>query len=211
MTGRAIVVGVDPGRSTGLVALDVPRGRVLAPTLEGALLVGITSVSASVSTQLSATEQHATLYSKLLDQLEVWQPDLVVLEEPWDNVPVRLQQQGTAFWLGMRYGLALAAAHELGADVVSYPVTSARAKEYTSTKRSTRVRPARVGWMPQVPGGKNRQLLMTQDRNVTLADLGDVCATTFKLSNRRINELVKQEDPLMALGVLRFHLMQHAL
>lgn len=209
------VVGIDPGAHTGLVCLAVAVGTT---TTLPPRWVGSRRITSGDRKGFTEAENAARLYSRIREQLIEWCASDVAIEEPWDNVPTRLQQQGTAFWLGSTYGLALAAAHSIGARIMSYPVTSAPPKEYRSEKRSTRVRPARTGWMPTVRGGKNGNLVVTQDREVTLASL-DVASRALRLhpangvlTAARASELPKlSEDERMALGVALFHLSRQPL
>lgn len=212
--------GIDPGAYTGLVALSVrahagkPLTRVISADADSVRWIGAARVHAGAQQHYTDAENEArTYYTRVRAQLLAWRVTHVALEEPWDNVPVRLQEQGTAFTLGARYGLALAAAHSIGARCMSYPVTSAPAKVFTSDKRSTRTRPARVGWMPQVRGGKRNHLLMTQDRTITLRQQDDASRVLrlrpddgmLQYTNMRDMPTLS-EDELMALGVLSFHL-----
>jgi hypothetical protein len=190
-------VGVDPGARTGLVCVE------LTPDLLGALditrpssarLVGAVRISASASTKLTAAEQDATLYRRVLAQLDVWRPAIVALEEPldatrgWQNAgrrAGRAENTGTTFALGRAYGLALAAAScSTATSIASYPFTTSR-------------KLARYGWM------QGRAPLPTA-RALTLARMR---ALAMQIGGREAS-LAMTEDELMALGVLSFHVEQ---
>lgn len=122
-----IVVGVDPGAETGLVALDVPPSRQVADSL----WLGHAVFRSTEKQGLSHPERDANLYDRLVEWFRHWQADVVVFEEPVDAATIwrghRFQQRGTAFRLGAFYGLVVAAARQGSPSYVrlaSYPVTN---------------------------------------------------------------------------------------
>lgn len=201
------VAGIDPGARAGLVCLLVPAAND-AP-LSAARWIGSVQLRPESRTGFTDAENDARLFAKTRAQLLTWGVEHVALEEPWDNVPVRLQTQGTAFGIGKNYGLMLAAAHSVGARAMSYPVTSRDANPRKSSGRSVK---GWTGWMPTWRKD-NRGMLMVQDRTITLADL-DTLSRALRMRPANGIMLAAQpralpllsEDERMALGVLRFHL-----
>jgi len=201
-------VGIDPGGEAGLVAvlvppsLDVARGR----------FIGCASINTGTSVHESKPQIRARMFHRIRDLLLAWQPSVVVLEEPWDAMPAwgagrrtKGASRGTIFSLGSHFGLALAAASDLGAYVriASYPVTSARAKE-RETVRGTRTTPERIGWMQRrnpKPPSRDRVLshYRAMLREIKAFPVNGVLPSTDELDR------VEAEDVYMSLGVLDFH------
>jgi hypothetical protein len=196
------VAGVDPGATTGLVALAVDSTR--PHDVERARWIGSTSIDAGSSTKLTRAAVHARLFDRARNQFLQWGVVSVALEEPLDAMPKwsgRGERRETMFGLGRYYGLVLAAAQACRASVASYPVTTDPSK-------------GRVGWMPTHPGGANKRLTMTAPREQTLDTLHQF---SLALRARPHNGLAitnpprLPDDELMALGVLLYHLTRQPL
>lgn len=184
-----IVAGVDPGADTGLVVLDVP-GR----HLRDGRWVASTILCSTRAKGLTYAGRDANLFDRLAAFFGLWQPDLVVMEEPVDAMLTwrghRQQQRGTSFRLGAYYALALTAAHMArpSAVLASYPVT-------------TTTRPPRKGWMqgkPRVHVLGNTAALARE-----LDAPPDVLEMRFNAAEG--GHIHAQEHVLMALGVIAHH------
>lgn len=96
--------------------------------LDHAEWIGSAMIRASVSGKMNASERDRTMVDRVHAQLVAWQPDAIALEEPLDGQIAwrgkKHQRTETAFRLGCKYGLALAAVHRYRPDVpsISYPV-----------------------------------------------------------------------------------------
>jgi hypothetical protein len=198
-----IYCGIDPGATTGLVAIDMPDGSLYR--IVDARLVGFAVVSAGTSTTDSRANVKARLFHRIRAQLDAWNADVVVIEEPWDALPswtgkkgIRQEGRGTAFAIGAAYGLALAAASDLPWDTViaSYPVTSAAAKAR---------RPERVGWMQRRQPRCPEHDRTAREQALQLRDLKTRPANGL-LPTRADLEHEENDNVYMALGVLSFHL-----
>jgi hypothetical protein len=203
------VAGIDPGATTGLVVLLVPDANepAHAGPMNGARWLDSRAISIPNSKHRSASENDAALFTVIREWLRHWSVQHVVLEEPWDAVPQRLQSRGTAFGLGKAYGLALAAAWDVKARCASYPVTSADERMSRGAKRQRLIAP-RVGWMPTFRSKSGA--LFVQRREITLNALHELSCELRRRSPasgiipRDVPML--GEDERMALGVLQFHL-----
>jgi hypothetical protein len=221
-----ICCGIDPGGTTGLVAIALPANTY---RLVDARLVGFAHVTAGSSSTESKANVKARLFDKIRAQLRAWRAEIVVIEEPWDALPTwgtRLgskadtsalsvrqlaegvqgkpaargggASRGTIFHLGAAYGLALAAAvdHPWDVTVVSYPMTSAPAKGR---------KPERVGWMqrrqPRPPSHTQTALECAMNlRALKSRPLDGVLPTPAQLATE------ENDNVYMALGVLSFWL-----
>ena len=123
-----IVVGIDPGRETGLIALDVPGSQ-----LQYATWLRHTVMRPSESIRFTHPERDFNFSQRLKGWLEEIGPDLVVLEEPynaaenWSSQRAgRPQARGTSFRLGAYYQAAVTAAGLAvpAGRMVSYPPTT---------------------------------------------------------------------------------------
>lgn len=208
--GRTVVLGIDPGRNTGLYSVEIPRlnrAMTLDEFQRDARWLGNAAVSLSSSEALKPIEKWAALAQALRGAMMNVQPNLVVLEYPAD----RLQSwtggsaQGTEFHMGMFFGFAALAAQEYGGHrsvpIALMPVTS-------SKKR------AREGWMPRVTersrNGK-RMVTHVQDQETTLRQCGEIAKALYRNTGASEREyfdhmyaLSKHER--MALGVLTFYI-----
>lgn len=211
--------GIDPGATTGLVAVSMPPG---GTRIHDARLVGFGTVDAvakAADAELSKAAVRARLFHKIRDKLARWRVDVAVIEEPWDALPQFGQgkrgksghSRGTLFTLGAHFGLALAAASDLPWDVAiaTYPVTSAREKTSMVKKRGggmmERTKAERLGWM------QRRQSTIPSHERVALE-----CALLLRTLKERPLDgvlptraaLATEEDDnvYMAVGVLTYHL-----
>lgn len=179
-----ILVGIDPGASTGLVALQC-----YGLTTFGAKLVYHTVVRPSQSKKLTEPMADGNMQERLYELLAQWAPDIVVLEEPVDASIAwrgrKHQQTGTAFRLGAYYGLAVSAAYRTKADLFSYPV-----------QRQGK----RQGWM-----GRSKRTYVLQRTVLAARALG---ADPDFLALKDNGEYAHEHE-LMALGVLLHHLNQY--
>lgn len=202
-----ICAGIDPASKTGMVALavdaDQPMNRLHWRWIDCA------TVAKAHSEKRSAAMNRLALYHRGKAQLETWNARLAVIERPADMggfVAVRGGQKqrgqttGTAFAIGESYGMLAAAAMEAGCMVHDYPVTSRRADP-------SRDKAERIGWMPMV---RTKNFTHVQQRAQTLDQLHDL---SVELRERPFNGVLASdrtvrldENVLMALGVLRFHL-----
>jgi hypothetical protein len=195
-----------------MVCLMVPA--LNTADLPAARWIGSVQLRPENRAAFTDAENDARLYAKTRAQLLAWGVEHVALEEPWDNVPVRLQTQGTAFGIGKNYGLMLAAAASVGARAMAYPVTS---RDPDPRKKAGRSVSGWTGWMPTWrKTGKGA--LLVQDRNITLDQLDTLSrALRMRPADGRLvatheRDLQKlSEDERMALGVLRFHLSRQPL
>lgn len=173
-----VVVGVDPGSATGIVAVRMPAtllwndahwlgSRVLAPSQRKGLFG-----------PSKDAEYGARIGLALADFVEPGAH--IALEEPRDAT-VRWrgytrQRTETAFRLGCYYGLAAAGALQAGArEVVSYPVTTDRVA---------------AGWM----GGRGREAVFAET---------DALARVLRVPPETLEQWSEHER--MALGVVAHH------
>jgi Holliday junction resolvasome RuvABC endonuclease subunit len=210
MSSFIIVAGIDPGATSGLVALAVDPN---APNdSERWRWVGSAVISKASSTKRTRVMNTLALYHRAHELLKEWRARHVAIERPadmggWVGVRggqgQRGQSTGTAFAIGECYGMLAVAAHTAGCKVHDYPVTSRKANP-------SRNKPERVGWMPTVRGGRTGNLTHVMPREELLAQLH---LATLPLRERPHNGVlardratVLDENVRMAFGVLRFHL-----
>jgi Holliday junction resolvasome RuvABC endonuclease subunit len=180
-------VGVDPGRHTGLVCLELVDWQILR-----ARWIAHETVAPSTRGELGEAQRDGEMHERLAEVLARWQPTLVVLEEPLDAKPFwggkrkafRMPQTGTAFRLGAYYGLALAAARLAGAVLVSYPV---------------QVSHKRLGWM----GAATHD-----DVLVRMVALARHLAAPADLFDLEPDGSYRRDHCFMGLGVLAHHVEQ---
>ncbi len=121
-----LILGADPGATTGLVLADLPR----FPLLDGGRIKGRATVRRPRRSDKHPTEatRDAVLFFAIRDQLSMWGgfADVAVVERPADQTGFgKLQARGTAFSLGSVYALTLAAATDYVSDAektFTYPV-----------------------------------------------------------------------------------------
>lgn len=218
---RTVVLGIDPGRHTGLYSVSIPASdRALSVTdfCREAHWLGNATINLSERAQAPKVERWREMYERISDAIRGAVPDLMVLEYPADGMPgwsgPGKSQRGTDFTMGMFFGFAAIGAGEYAKNIGGLaschialcPVTSSKAK-------------GRVGWMPKVTTVKgNRRVTHTQDRKTTLRQCHQLAAATMK--NARVASLgspaqypenvgfyVDQlsDHELMALGVLTWY------
>lgn len=199
---RVTVVGIDPAATTGLVALSVDAARM--GNDEAWRWVDHAAVSKSTRTHATRAENTLAMLRLTVPFLTLWAPYHVAIERPADigvwiksrgGQKQRGQSTGTAFALGEAYGVLLGACASFQCRVFDYPVTSRKARPG---------KPERVGWMPQRSPG------FAMSRDALLDQLHRLSVTlrahpqNGMLGPGRTERL--DENILMALGVLRFHL-----
>lgn len=191
------MVGLDPGATTGLVALEVPESLQLLT----ARWIQHREVRPSSSAGFLAAGRDVDFHRRLLQALTELRPHVLVLEEPFDaQVTWRgygKQQRGTAFRVGAAYGLAIAAAAHVGPPlpaVYSYPVRD---------QKGIKEAPARKGWMSGIAGGNRDKAI---GGVVALARHLSAPTSLFEVNGKGE---YRHQDCLMALGVLAFHCGQH--
>ncbi len=128
-----VVVGVDPGSHTGIVAVQVTGDL----RWERATVLGVHSLAPSDRKGLWGPARDVEYADRIAMTLAKFLPRHVALEEPKDGSilwrGMKRQQKSTAFRLGAYYGYAAQGAVRTGAlEVASYPVTTSRSE---------------VGWM----------------------------------------------------------------
>lgn len=199
-----IYAGVDPGGTTGLVAIWCDDTNVPHRIVD-ARLIGFTHLTAGTSSTESRAVVKARLFDRIRAQLTAWRATIIVIEEPWDALPawtgkrgVRVEGRGTAFAIGAAFGLALAAASDLPWEttIVSYPVTSAAAKGR---------RAERIGWMQRRQPRCPEHERTAREQALQLRGLKERPANGV-LPTRADLEHEENDNVYMALGVLSFHL-----
>jgi hypothetical protein len=201
------VLGIDPGRNTGLYSVSIPtvsHALTLDEFQRHARWLGNAAISLSTRDALSPIEKWSALAEALRGAINNVRPDLIVLEYPADRMASWTggSAQGTEFHMGMFFGFAALAAQEWaaasclpdGVKVALMPVTSSKKKN-------------RVGWMPRVkiPNSK-RNLTHVQDQETTLRQCREIAHWIGIESGQRsedVDALSKHE--LMALGVLTYY------
>lgn len=181
-----LVIGIDPGATTGMVAFELPK----FPLVDGGEWVGSAVVRAPTSLKLSPVERDVAMAERIAAPLHKWWHSTfgcaIVLEEPLEAAEVwrgqrgaRPQKRGTAFRVGALYGLALGA-------VTAFLDDSTRVHSYPPTNHN-----GRMGWMQ----GRGR----IRKREDTLA--------LMRLAAKALgtDEAALSEHELMALGVALFH------
>lgn len=201
------VVGIDPGSTTGLVALRI-AGHKSRP-LDTARWQGNAALATAHRLHRSDAENRAALFVRVRDWLNVYAPAHVVIEEPSDATP-RWNRQGgesgaaatgTLFLLGAHFGLVLAAAQ----SCISLP------RIYTYQVQGSK-RKGKEGWMPRGQGGRpmRRDLLLgalrTEARQHFYRPLDGVLPAPPKDRNTLDATSVLSDHELMAYGVLCYHL-----
>jgi hypothetical protein len=212
---RTVVLGIDPGRSTGLYCVSIPkldRALTLDELQRDARWAGNAAISLSSRQSLTMVQAWQEMHKRLADALDSARPDLIVLEHPADGMPKfsasgGFSARGTDFTMGMFFGFAaLAAAQHQSTSVdgrrqiALMPVTSSKAKQ-------------RVGWMPRVTTQKgNRRVTHTQDRATTLRQCREIAHAIGENSGQQSSEDVDvlSEHELMALGVLTYYVTHRA-
>jgi hypothetical protein len=127
-----VLVGVDPGSITGVVALDFPAS-VLGWNWAQARLLGTWTVRRpDPNTNRTEAEADAELGYRLRQVFAQVEPNVIVFEEPMDVSDSwhfkgagrggRHTKRGTGFRIGAVYGIAVAAAHFPTRRIYSYPV-----------------------------------------------------------------------------------------
>jgi hypothetical protein len=202
-------VGIDPGATVGLCALVVPNDGPHACDIDHAKLLGARSITATSSQKFTSAGRRATMLTRVRAQLIDWQITDAVLEEPstqtnsWQAAKGEGRQTGSLFFLGAHYGLCLGAVATMPwpVRVWAYPTTTSK------KARNDPESDDRLGWMQaRAPRPTRKQ------------DTLDAMARELrKLKGRPANGVlpsigelarVHVEHELMALGVLRFHLLR---
>lgn len=204
---RVIVIGIDPAAEAGLVALSVDRHHMADDTRWR--WVDCVVVKKSTRTHATKAENELVLFRQAVPWMQQHEPAHIAIERPSDvgkwasGQGQKGQGTGTAFGMGSAYGLMLAACAYVHCRVFDYPVTSRKENPAKNKK-------ARAGWMPQMRGGAHGQLTHVQRRDLLLNDLH---AAATQLRQRPHDGILRpdrgerlNENVLMALGVLRFHL-----
>lgn len=200
---RVRFAGIDPGSSTGITIIELPR--VGAQAVEVARWLDSFSLSALGETKTrTKAEGLATLFELVRNVLVQHDVETVVLECPIDAMPVwgratgrtKGAGRGTIFGSGAHYGICLAAAR------AAMSVRHIHAYRVSTTKKHE-------GWMPLVRGGARGNLVHVQRREITLQQLRDVVnklsRSSFASRDNRCGVGIG-DDELMAFGVLAYHL-----
>lgn len=205
---RVIVLGIDPGRNTGLYSVSIPR-KTRALTLDEfrseARWLGNGIVSLSSSKNLSLSEKWGHMAERLKAAVSDCDADFVVLEYPADGMPKWSggTARGIDFGMGLFFGFAVLACEPmLNTNIALMPVTSSKAKN-------------RVGWMPKVTERSrngNRVVTHTQNRNATLGQCRETAHAIGINSGEQASEDVElmSDHELMALGVLTYYVTNRA-
>lgn len=181
-----LILGVDPGASTGLVLVDLPR----FPLLDGGRIVKHTVVRRPGKSKKNPTEaaRDVAFFWLLEGSVYDW-PDaaVTVIERPADQTGFgKLQARGTAFALGSAYAIVLCALTYPETEIVSYPVLDFHGEP---------------GWM-QGRGASARR------REQTLAYVQQMLASqTLKATDLLVDWT---EHELMALCLIAFHCSREA-
>jgi hypothetical protein len=195
-----LLVGIDPGGTTGIVAVRWEPGRDLASGAEwwGAWEVRavadnsrLSRASADIKTLLALQRVFSDTAQAYFDAYHN-EPDErigadIVIEEAMDAAEFwsaqgqggRRQARATKFTQGKVYGLALAASGPYAASLTSYPAVGWR---------------KRAGWMP-----RDRGRIRTREMTLLLAK--DVAK---KLAGQEVADALS-EHQLMALAMLCSH------
>lgn len=220
-----VCAGIDPGARTGMIAIAVDRDTldVTNGRLVGERIVDIGAFG-KLDEPLHLKRRTAGLFLPIWRAMKEWNPSRVVLENPTDALPVWGQKQtgggrdtrtvlqiatgggkpkariggasrGTIATLGVHLGICAAAVLAYDPDVTlhAYHVSSQSAKK---RKR------AHVGWMAGMK------------RDHILDEMGYLLRTLRArphagiLPKREAIFAEPDENVLMALGVLNFHLQR---
>lgn len=222
-----IIASIDPGSVTGMIAIAVDA---VKPDITQARLVGEALIKiGALGDEETATLKRRTigLFEPVRRQLVAWRPSRIVIENPTDAMPVWGQKQGadtrsvldiatgkggpakrrvggasrgTIATLGVHLGLCAAAAIAYDPDVPIFAY-------HVTTQPDKKRRKGHIGWMQ---GNNTRP--MNRDR--VLTEMGYLLRMLRSRPHSGI--LPKQsaitaepdENVLMALGVLNFHLMR---
>jgi hypothetical protein len=206
---RVVFVGVDPASKTGLFALSVNEDR---PAYRDEWrYVDSTTCSKSSKQGASGAENELALFDKSLAFMLAHKAAVIAIERPADMAGKFIQERGgqkqrgqktgTAFAIGAAYMACAAAGRCAGARVFDYAVTSARA---------TKAHKERLGCMPMERGGASGQLLHTMKRERLLEKLHE---RSLEIRSKPLEGVITaansaqlDENTLMAMGVLLFHL-----
>lgn len=217
---RRTVLGIDPGRNTGLYSVSIPavsHALTLDELQRHAYWLGNAAIAVSTRESISRLQAWREMYDRLGSVIvgAKPEPDLVVLEYPADGMTKWSggSARGTEFHLGMFFGFAaivtgIIQAHKPTPTAVALmPVTSSKARN-------------RVGWMPKVTTVKgNRRVTHTQDRETTLRQCREIAHCLGENSNNETQSPGRQsseevdalsDHELMALGVLTYYVTNRA-
>lgn len=214
--GRTVVLGIDPGRITGLYSCSIPK-RDRALTLDEfqreARWLGNAAVALSTRESAPLVTRWGEMEERLSSAIFAAKPDLIVLEFPKDGMSKWSggTGRGVEFSLGMFFGFAAIAADSYSAEsgitppIALMPVTSSKAK-------------SRVGWMPKVTERSkhgNRVVTHTQDRETTLRQCGEIARLLHRNTGASERDnydhmYALKEHEAMALGVLTYYVTHFA-
>jgi hypothetical protein len=230
-----IIASIDPGARTGMIAIavDADRMDITQGRLVGEAVIDIGSFAASLDEPLQLKTRALKLFRPVVAQLAAWNPSRVVIENPTDAMPVWGQgkpsggaggasllaiatgnagpgnagpgkrrvggaSRGTIATLGVHLGLCAAAAIAYRPDVELYAY-------HVTTQQAKKRKRGHVGWMQG-----NAPRPMSRDR--VLEEMGYLLRTLRErphsgiLPKRSDIFAEPDENVLMALGVLNFHL-----
>lgn len=204
---RTVVLGIDPGRSTGLYSVSIPTVShvlTLDEFQQHARWLGNAAITLSSSKTVPLSARWGNMAQKLASSIQDVGADLVVLEYPADGMAKWSggTARGIDFHMGMFFGFALLGCQpHLNYNIALMPVTSSKAKQ-------------RTGWMPRVTthGKGNRKVTHTQDRDTTLRQCREIAHAIGISSDGQRSEDVDalSEHELMALGVLTYYVTHKA-
>jgi hypothetical protein len=201
-----VVLGIDPGRNTGLYSVSIPtvsHALTLDEFQQHARWLGNAVISLSTRESATLPFRWREMQKRIEDAVFSVNPNLTVLEFPKDGMTKWSggTGRGTDFGMGMFFGFAaLAVTHHsisFGAQPIALmPVTSSKAKN-------------REGWMPRVRGKRNN--LHTQDKDTTLRQCREIAHWIGINSDQRSEDVdALSEHELMALGVLTYYVTHKA-
>jgi hypothetical protein len=205
-----VVLGIDPGRNTGLYSVAIPtvsHALTLDEFQQHARWLGNAVISLSTSKRFDTTRGWLDMHQRIATAIDVSRPELIVIEHPVDAMPKWTPggfggQRGTEFTIGMYFGFAALAAATWADEAINgnpsialMPVTSSKAKD-------------REGWMPRVRGKRNN--LHTQDKDTTLRQCRQIASRIFLNAHSPLLTASQHaqfisEHELMALGVLTYY------
>lgn len=202
-----IIASIDPGAITGMIAvavdavtLDLTQGRLV-----GEAVVKIGNLGDAEELQLK--RRTLKLFEGVRRQLMAWKPTRVVIENPTDALATwgagkrtMGARRGTIAALGAHLGICAAAAIAIDPDIelVAYHVTS---------RRDGKNRRGHIGWMQ---GNAPRPMAHEQ----VAREMGYLLRTLRErphsgiLPRRSTIFATPDDNVLMALGVLNFHLQR---
>lgn len=207
---RTVVLGIDPGRSTGLFSASIPKldqALTLDEFLRDGEWLGNAVISLSTRESITKLQAWREMQDRLDGAVAKCDPDLIVLEYPADGMPKWSggTARGVDFHMGMFFGFAALAAATWqdgtnkcepdGVNIALCPVTSSKAKN-------------RVGWMPRVTTQKGkRKVTHTQAREITLRQCREIAHALGINSGNVASEAIDalSEHELMACGVLTWY------